>query len=110
MSFYYNREPEDDEYELIERGWRMVGLAGWNHPLFGSKYFSKEQALAADTGSYHPIEREHQKMLEFISDMSVSSEHDDFSDWRKAARELLVNMKHSEYDSLFDEMGCNDGC
>lgn len=85
----YIRTPQDkDEEYLINRGWTMIGLGGWNHPTTGLRYFTKEQALTFDMSDYHPIEREHSEMLNLLKSIA----EDGYGDDRESAYELLVKL------------------
>lgn len=91
----HERLVEDDtDQALLDRGWLMVGLAGWNHPTTGLRFFTKEQAAEYDLGDYHSIKQEHAKMLQLLMDIA----RDGYEDDREAAWELLTSLGYEVND------------
>ena len=85
----HKRLVEDDaDRALLDKGWVMVGLAGWNHPTAGLRFFTKDQAANYDLGNYHSIPNEHAKMLTTIRNIARNGQGGD----RAAAYEVLLNM------------------
>jgi len=92
----YIREPKDEiDHQLIKQGWEMVGINGWTHPEIISGYVTREKALTIDMSHYHPIAREHEKMLNFL--YSVASAKPIDQDTTEAAFELLAEMGYEKY-------------
>lgn len=95
MALHVRIAEDDQDNELLERGWKMAGFALWSHELFPN-YFTKEAALAVQLSEYHAIDVEHGKLLTFVKSVMLNESPDVPQSLRLAAADLLNEMGYNE--------------